>query len=210
MKHWCFYTRVVAYLEKVEALFPDKTHKGAYLLWRDDDGNPLMIAGPGVDWFRGRGPMPDLNNLGQAVASPVRAQNASDGSTPANKRKCEHHQPKQQSCGHKPVVKTPTHRPSAKSKAPTTSAPANRHSQERTVTFPALAARQGPTPSKQANKKRTKFVKSAQIRSNPLKSRQSKTEPCAAPPGSLPRCSLRRVAMPQAIQRHSRHDDRPR
>ena len=70
MKHWCYYSRVVAYLEKMEALFPDKTHKGAYLLWRDDDGNPLMIAGPGVDWFQGRGPMPDLNNLGSALASP--------------------------------------------------------------------------------------------------------------------------------------------
>ena len=69
MKHWCFYTRVVTYLEKVEALFPDKKRKDAYLLWRDDDGNPLMIAGPGVDWFQGCSPMPDLNNLGQAVAS---------------------------------------------------------------------------------------------------------------------------------------------
>ena len=71
VKHWCFYTRVVTYLEKVEALFPDKKRKGAYLLWRDDDGNPLMIAGPGVDWFQGCSPMPDLNNLGQAVASPA-------------------------------------------------------------------------------------------------------------------------------------------
>ena len=69
MKHWWFYTRVVTYLEKVEALFPDKKRKDAYLLWRDDDGNPLMIAGPGVDWFQGCSPMPDLNNLGQAVAS---------------------------------------------------------------------------------------------------------------------------------------------
>ncbi len=129
-----------------------------------------MIAGPGVDWFRGRGPMPDLDNLGQAIASPAVASPA---------RKCEHHQPKQQSCGRKPVVKTPTHRPSAKSKAPTTSAPANHHSQERTVRFPTPTATPAPTPRKQANKKRTTFVKSAQIRSNSLKSRQRKAEPCA-------------------------------
>ena len=51
MKHWSFYTRVVTYLEKVEAFFPEK-RKGAYLLWRDDDSSPLMIAGPGADCFK--------------------------------------------------------------------------------------------------------------------------------------------------------------
>ena len=162
MKHWCYYSRVVAYLEKVEALFPDETRKGAYLLWRDEDGSPLMIAGPGVDWFKGRGPMPDLNNLGHAVESPVRAQNASDGSPAANR---EHHHPKQQSRGRKPAVKPPTHRPSATSKATPT---------------PPPATAQARNSTKQANKKRTHFVKAAQIRSNPLKSRQRKTHPCAA------------------------------
>ena len=194
MKHWCFYTRVVTYLEKVEALFPDKTHKGAYLLWRDDDGNPLMIAGPGVDWFQGRGPMPDLNNLGRAVGPPAAnprtatseawtevharvgtragaprqqapakskwpnaTKQQSHGRKPvqpiSGKQPCKHRQPKQQSAASKPAVKTPTHRPSAASKT-------------------AQAAQQPRSPTKQANKKRTKFVKPTQTRSNPLKSAQ--------------------------------------
>ncbi len=192
MKHWCFYTRVVAYLEKVEALFPDKTHKGAYLLWRDDDGNPLMIAGPGVDWFQGRGPMPDLDNLGRTTARKPTNRNIRgvDGSPRSRRHSCRStsadaprqqaranskrpNATNQQSRGRKAVVKTPTHRPSAKSKTPTTSAPVNRNSQERTVRVPALAARQGPTPTKQANKKPTNFVKSAQIRSYPSKEKQN-------------------------------------
>ena len=85
MKHWCYYSRVVAYLEKVEALFPDETRKGAYLLWRDEDGSPLMIAGPGVDWFKGRGPMPDLNNLGRATNRNIRGV---DGSPRSRRHKC--------------------------------------------------------------------------------------------------------------------------
>ena len=95
MKHWCFYTRVVTYLEKVEALFPDKKRKGAYLLWRDDDGNPLMIAGPGVDWFQGRGPMPDLNNLGQAVIRKPTNRNSRgvDGSPRSRRHSCRRSPP---------------------------------------------------------------------------------------------------------------------
>ena len=89
MKHWCYYSRVVAYLEKVEALFPEK-RKGAYLLWRDEDGSPLMIAGPGVDWFKGRGPMPDLNNLGQNVTRKPTNRNIRgvDGSPRSRRHKC--------------------------------------------------------------------------------------------------------------------------
>ena len=60
MKYWCYYTDVVRYLEKVEALCAPKTPRGAYLVWTDDDG-PHMIAGPGVYWNRGDGPMPDLD-----------------------------------------------------------------------------------------------------------------------------------------------------
>ena len=62
MKYWCYYANVVRYLEKVEALFVPKTRGPAYLVWTDDDG-PHMIAGPGIHWYRGDGPMPDLDSL---------------------------------------------------------------------------------------------------------------------------------------------------
>ena len=62
MKYWCYYANVVRYLEKVEALFAPKTRGPAYLVWTDDDG-PHMIAGPGIEWYRGDGPMPDLDAL---------------------------------------------------------------------------------------------------------------------------------------------------
>ena len=62
MKYWCYYANVVRYLEKVEALFVPKTRGPAYLVWTDDDG-PHMIAGPGIEWYRGDGPMPDLDAL---------------------------------------------------------------------------------------------------------------------------------------------------
>ena len=61
-QYWCYYANVVRYLEKVEALFVPKTRGPAYLVWTDDDG-PHMIAGPGIHWYRGDGPMPDLDAL---------------------------------------------------------------------------------------------------------------------------------------------------
>ena len=62
MKYWCYYANVVRYLEKVEALLAPITRGPAYLVWTDDDG-PHMIAGPGIHWYRGDGPMPDLDSL---------------------------------------------------------------------------------------------------------------------------------------------------
>ena len=62
MKHWCFYARVVSYLERLEAGEPQKTPTGAYLVWRDEDGL-WMVAGPDIDWFRGDGPLPDIEGL---------------------------------------------------------------------------------------------------------------------------------------------------
>ena len=55
MKYWCYYTDVVRYLEKLEALHAPKTKAPAYLIWQDD-GGPSMIVGPGVEWYRGDGP----------------------------------------------------------------------------------------------------------------------------------------------------------
>ena len=62
MKHWCYYANVVRYLEKLEANAVKKKKRGAYLVWRDDEG-PHMIAGPDIYWHRGAGPMPDLADL---------------------------------------------------------------------------------------------------------------------------------------------------
>ena len=81
MKYWCYYANVVRYLEKVEALFAPKTMGPAYLVWTDDDG-PHMIAGPGVHWYRGDGPMPDLDALEipVSITAPIRAPTAREGS----------------------------------------------------------------------------------------------------------------------------------
>ena len=81
MKYWCYYANVVRYLEKVEALFAPKTRGPAYLVWTDDDG-PHMIAGPGIHWYRGDGPMPDLDSLEIPVSirAPIRAATAREGS----------------------------------------------------------------------------------------------------------------------------------
>ena len=62
MKYWCYYTDVVRYLEKLEALYAPKTKAPAYLVWQDDDG-PSMIVGPGVEWYRGDGPPPHLDAI---------------------------------------------------------------------------------------------------------------------------------------------------
>ena len=84
MKYWCYYTDVVRYLEKVEALFAPKTRGPAYLVWTDDDG-PHMIAGPGIHWYRGDGPMPDLDSLEIPVSINTREGSASAQSTPKKK-----------------------------------------------------------------------------------------------------------------------------
>ena len=63
MKYWCYYTGVVRYLERIEALHSRKKAEApAYLVWQDDDG-PSMIAGPGIEWHRGDGPPPDIDAI---------------------------------------------------------------------------------------------------------------------------------------------------
>ena len=71
MKHWCYYTRVVSYLERLEANQSQNTRTGAYLVWRDDDG-PVMVAGPDIDWFRGDGPCP-IGDLAAQTDLPAQA-----------------------------------------------------------------------------------------------------------------------------------------
>jgi len=75
MRHWCFYTRVVSYLERLEAGQVQNTPTGAYLVWRDDDG-PWMVAGPDIDWFRGDGPLPDIEGLILSGAARVHKRSA--------------------------------------------------------------------------------------------------------------------------------------
>ena len=67
MKHWCYYARVVSYLERIEARQATNTPTGAYRVWRDEDGSPWMVAGPDIDWFRGDGPVPDIVGLRPSV-----------------------------------------------------------------------------------------------------------------------------------------------
>ena len=117
MKHWCYYANVVRYLEKLEANAVKKKPRGAYLVWRDDEG-PHMIAGPDIYWHRGAGPMPDLEGLNisirSASAARVSKRSAAVLSTPekANKRRTTFPRsaqicsPKQQSHRRQPAVKT--------------------------------------------------------------------------------------------------------
>ena len=81
MKHWCYYANVVRYLEKLEANAVKKKKRGAYLVWRDDEG-PHMIAGPDIYWHRGAGPMPDLAGLNISIR-PASAASVSKRSAPA-------------------------------------------------------------------------------------------------------------------------------
>ena len=83
MKYWCYYTDVVRYLEKVEALCAQKIQAAAYLVWQDDDG-PSMIAGPGVEWFRGDGPPPDIASISLRADPP--AVTARRAPLPRNKK----------------------------------------------------------------------------------------------------------------------------
>ena len=70
MKYWCYYTDVVRYLERLEALYSQKKAEGpAYLVWQDDDG-PSMIAGPGIEWHRGDGPPPDIDAINVRIGRP--------------------------------------------------------------------------------------------------------------------------------------------
>ena len=70
MKYWCYYTDVVRYLERLEALYSQKKAEGpAYLIWQDDDG-PSMIAGPGIEWHRGDGPPPDIDAINLRIGRP--------------------------------------------------------------------------------------------------------------------------------------------
>ena len=94
---WCYYTRVVSYLERLEATQAAKTQTGAYLVWRDEDG-PWMVAGPDTDWFRGDGPCP----LGDLAGLTMSVKNKAMAARPA----CRHHAKKQQSRGRKPAVRT--------------------------------------------------------------------------------------------------------
>ena len=47
MKYWCYYTDVVRYLERIEALYsPKKAEAPAYLVWQDDE-QPVGVGHDG-------------------------------------------------------------------------------------------------------------------------------------------------------------------
>ncbi len=75
MKYWCYYTDVVRYLERLEASQSPKTAAPAYLVWQDDDG-PSMIIGPGVEWYRGDGPPPDIDAISMSLINRARRNRA--------------------------------------------------------------------------------------------------------------------------------------
>ena len=70
MKYWCYYTDVVRYLERLEAGQSQKREAHAYLVWQDGDG-PSMIIGPGVEWYRGDGPPPDIDAITVSAGRPT-------------------------------------------------------------------------------------------------------------------------------------------
>ena len=123
MKHWCYYANVVRYLEKLEANAVKKKKRGAYLVWRDDEG-PHMIAGPDIYWHRGAGPMPDLagpkvsirptgaarvgKRSAPAVLSTPEKANKTSTTFPRSAQICS---PKQQSRRRQSAVKTAANRP---------------------------------------------------------------------------------------------------
>ena len=155
MKYWCYYANVVRYLEKVEALFVPKTRGPAYLVWTDDDG-PHMIAGPGIHWYRGDGPMPDLDSLEipVSITAPIRAARVSKRlATSALSTRTRRNKPRTAS---KPSpAKARSARPTHHCRPTTPRKPLPHHNPETSIK-PAIQ------PPPKANKRRTTFSKPAQ------------------------------------------------
>ena len=158
MKHWCYYTDVVRYLERLERVSATRTQVPAYLVWVDDDG-PHMIAGPGIEWYRGDGPMPDIDTI-----------NIAHGAARVSKR-------------------SPSSRPiGTKTRGISTRGPccASSGKNKRRTNF--LKSSQTCSPrTKRANKRRTNLVKSAQTRSPRTKKQQSRgRQPAVNTSNNLP------------------------
>ncbi len=86
MKYWCYYTDVVRYLEKLEALHAPKTKAPAYLIWQDD-GGPSMIVGPGVEWYRGDGPPPNIDAITISLITRAATVRERSVRTPSSRKK---------------------------------------------------------------------------------------------------------------------------
>ncbi len=161
----------------------------AYLVWRDDDG-PWMVAGPDIDWFRGDGPPPDIEGLIVSRAVRVRkrlppnalstraklnrAPNAREGSATIqpNKNKVSETSAKR-SCranqSNGKITRVMSGKPSCAA-----------------ARLKRAAYKSAASPARKANKGRTVFLKSAQIRSNPLAVPGETTEPRAPACGQDP------------------------
>ena len=176
MKYWCYYANVVRYLEKVEALLAPITRGPAYLVWTDDDG-PHMIAGPGIEWYRGQGPMPDLDALEKSIRAAHRAPAAREGSACARPNLTTQIRAARVSKRSTPIARSTQIRPAAASKRSNTHhcrkaawrtppgcrvEPPAHHNPEITGPphpEPISGAKQ---PPKKANKRRITFPKPAQ------------------------------------------------
>ena len=156
MKYWCYYANVVRYLEKVEALFVPKTRGPAYLVWTDDDG-PHMIAGPGIHWYRGDGPMPDLDSLEIPVSirAPIGAARVSKR-LPPNPQSTRTRRNTPRTVSKPSPANAQSTRPARQCRAATWRKPPARHNPETSVK-PAIQ----PPPPKE-NKRQTTFPKPAQ------------------------------------------------
>ena len=162
MKYWCYYANVVRYLEKVEALLAPITRGPAYLVWTDDDG-PHMIAGPGIHWYRGDGPMPDLDSLEipVSITAPIGAARVSKRlATSALSTRTRRNTPR--TASKRSPANAQSTRPARQCRATTCRKPTAcrveppaRHNAETSV-------KPAKRPPKKANKRRTTFPKPAQ------------------------------------------------
>ena len=182
MKYWCYYANVVRYLEKVEALLAPITRGPAYLVWTDDEG-PHMIAGPGIHWYRGDGPMPDLDSLEipVSITAPIGAARVSKRlptsalstrtrrNTPRTVRKRSPAKARSARPTHQCRAATWRKPPATRIEPPACRVePPARHNPEKSV-------KPAERPQKKANKRRTTFPKPAQTCSQKKQSRGRKS-----------------------------------
>ncbi len=68
-------------VERLEARYFPEPEVRVYLKWLGEDGKPWMICGPGIDWFEGEGPPPEIPTSGPP---PDNAATGPDPAAPAD------------------------------------------------------------------------------------------------------------------------------
>ncbi len=186
MKHWCYYARVVSYLERIEARQAKNTPTGAYLVWRDEDGSPWMVAGPDIDWFRGDGPVPDIVGLRPSVKDRSMPKTESRTQQPRARQaeprtqvtgqhmtKGQPVMTRQQVTGQQVTGQQATGQQATGQQATGQQAMSRQQVTEATCISQQDRHVTNASGQKKANKRRTHFLKTAQKRSNQLKSAQT-------------------------------------